>query len=136
MIYGATIFLGAFLLFLVQPIIAKLVLPQFGGGVAVWATCLVFFQVTLLLGYAYAHLLVRRDRGGALRMAHIAVLLTSLLALPITLSGARPLPADASPSWQILALLIATIGLPFALLSTTSPLLQAWLAQRAVRRDP
>ena len=80
---SATIFLSAFLLFLVQPIIAKLILPQFGGGVAVWATCLVFFQITLLLGYAYAHQLVKRDRSGRLRRVHIALLLVSLLVLPI-----------------------------------------------------
>jgi hypothetical protein len=131
---GVTIFLGAFLLFLVQPIIAKLILPQFGGGVAVWATCLVFFQVTLLLGYAYAHLLVGRDRSGFGRGAHIALLLASLAVLPIDMQGVRPL-ADGDPGWQILALLVATIGLPFALLATTSPLLQAWLAQQG-RRDP
>ncbi|HVQ02786.1 MAG TPA: hypothetical protein VMT14_04660, partial [Burkholderiaceae bacterium] len=80
---SATIFLSAFLLFLVQPIIAKLILPQFGGGVAVWATCLVFFQLTLLLGYAYAHQVVKRDRSGRLRRVHIALLLVSLLVLPI-----------------------------------------------------
>ncbi len=62
---SVTIFLSAFLLFLVQPIIAKLILPQFGGGASVWATCLVFFQVTLLLGYAYAHQLVQHDRTGS-----------------------------------------------------------------------
>ena len=70
---GVTVFLSAFLLFLVQPIIAKLILPRFGGSVAVWATCLVFFQAALLLGYAFAHHLVRRDRSRALKLhAHRA----------------------------------------------------------------
>ncbi len=133
---SATIFLSAFLLFLVQPIIAKLILPQFGGGVAVWATCLVFFQLTLLLGYAYAHQVVKRDRSGRLRRVHIALLLVSLLVLPIIPGEAASVMSDASPSTRIVALLLATIGLPFALLATTSPLLQAWLAREGTGRDP
>jgi SAM-dependent methyltransferase len=133
---SATIFLSAFLLFLVQPIIAKLILPQFGGGVAVWATCLVFFQLTLLLGYAYAHVVVRRDHAGRLRKLHIGLLLLSLLLLPIIPGDAWALQRDTSPSAQIVWLLLATIGLPFALLATTSPLLQAWLARTRTRRDP
>jgi SAM-dependent methyltransferase len=132
----ATIFLSAFLLFLVQPIIAKLILPQFGGSVAVWATCLVFFQLALLLGYAYAHQVVKRDHSGRLRQVHIGLLLLSLLVLPIVPSEASPLSPDVAPSAQIVALLLATIGLPFALLATTSPLLQAWLAREGTRRDP
>jgi len=133
---SVTIFLSAFLLFLVQPIIAKLILPRFGGSVAVWATCLVFFQVTLLLGYAYAHQVVKRDRSGQLRWLHIALLIGSLLALPIVPDAAPAWLADAAPGWQILALLMTTIGVPFALLASTSPLLQAWLAQQAGGRDP
>src|SRR5438128_12678354 len=73
-VIGTTIFLSAFLLFLVQPIVAKLILPRFGGGVAVWATCLVFFQLALLLGYLYAHAVVQHDRRGRWRTAHIALL--------------------------------------------------------------
>ena len=133
---SATIFLSAFLLFLVQPIIAKLILPQFGGGVAVWATCLVFFQLTLLLGYAYAHQVVKRDASGRLRRLHIGLLLASLLVLPIIPGDAWGLGSQANPSAQIVGLLMATIGLPFALLATTSPLLQAWLARAGSRRDP
>ena len=132
----ATIFLSAFLLFLVQPIIAKLILPQFGGGVAVWATCLVFFQIALLLGYAYAHQVVKRDHSGRLRQMHIGLLLLSLLVLPIIPGDAAPAGPDGNPSGQIVALLLATIGLPFALLATTSPMLQAWLAREGTRRDP
>jgi SAM-dependent methyltransferase len=133
---AATIFLSAFLLFLVQPIIAKLILPQFGGGVAVWATCLVFFQLALLLGYAYAHQVVKRDHSGRLRQLHIGLLLLSLLLLPIIPSEGAPAMAGSDPSAQIVLLLLATIGLPFALLATTSPLLQAWLAREGTRRDP
>jgi hypothetical protein len=131
-----TIFLSAFLLFLVQPIIAKLILPQFGGGVAVWATCLVFFQLALLLGYAYAHQVVKRDASGRLRQLHVGALLLSLLVLPIIPGDAWPALSGAEPSAQIVVLLLATIGLPFALLATTSPLLQAWLARDGSGRDP
>lgn len=133
---GVTIFLSAFLLFLVQPIIAKLILPQFGGGVAVWATCLVFFQLTLLLGYAYAHQVVKRDRSRRWRRLHIALLLASLLVLPIIPGDAWQALSGAGPSAQIVALLLATIGLPFVLLATTSPLLQAWFAREGSGRDP
>jgi hypothetical protein len=129
---AVTVFLSAFLLFLVQPLIAKLILPRFGGSAAVWATCLVFFQVALLAGYAAADQLVRR-RARALALLHIALLAASLALLPIGASRGDLLPA-ADPSLQVLALLAAGIGLPFVLLATTSPLLQAWMAGRA--RNP
>lgn len=125
---GVTVFLSAFLLFLVQPVIAKLILPRFGGSVAVWATCLVFFQAALLLGYAFAHQLVRRDHSRAWRYAHVALLLGSLALLPIVPVTPWPGAQGAEPALQILALLALTIGLPFTLLAMTSPLLQAWRA--------
>lgn len=125
---GLTVFLSAFLLFLVQPIIAKLILPRFGGSVAVWATCLVFFQAALLLGYAFAHQLVRRDHSRAWRYAHVALLLGSLALLPIVPVTPWPGAQGQDPAWQILGLLALTIGLPFTLLAMTSPLLQAWRA--------
>lgn len=124
------IFLGAFLLFLVQPIVAKLMLPRFGGSASVWATCLVFFQVALLAGYAYADQLVRRGRRW--ETAHSLVLLASLLVLPIALRGDAQ--SSLAPALQVLALLAASVGLPFVLLASTSPLLQAWAA--ASRRNP
>jgi O-antigen/teichoic acid export membrane protein len=94
---AVTVFLSAFLLFLVQPIIAKLILPRFGGSVAVWATCLVFFQAALLLGYAFAHHLVRHDRSRALKYGHIALLLCSLALLPIVPVTPWPGQQAASP---------------------------------------
>ena len=136
-VISTTIFLSAFLLFLVQPIVAKLILPRFGGGVAVWATCLVFFQLALLLGYLYAHAVVQHDRRGRWRTAHIALLLASLLTLPILPRADGPALAALGPSAQVIALLVVTIGLPFVLLATTSPLLQAWLARGlATRQGP
>jgi hypothetical protein len=125
---GLLVFLGAFLLFLVQPIIAKLILPRFGGSVAVWATCLVFFQAALLLGYALAHALVRGSRHAAPHWAHRALLLGSLALLPIVPIAELHRVAGLDPGLQILLLLGVTIGLPFTLLAMTSPLLQAWIA--------
>jgi hypothetical protein len=133
---GVTVFLSAFLLFLVQPIIAKLILPRFGGSVAVWATCLVFFQAALLLGYAFAHHLVQHDRSRALKFTHIGLLLGSLLLLPIVPVTPWPGSAAWSPSLQILGLLLLTIGLPFTLLAMTSPLLQAWRAALSAQGNP
>ena len=127
--YAATIFLSSFLLFLVQPIIAKQILPWFGGSAAVWTTCLVFFQAVLLGGYAYADLTTRLGpRRQA--MLHVALLVASLVFLPILASsGWKPI-GDEEPIGRILLLLLATIGLPYFLLSTTTPLLQAWYWRR------
>jgi len=127
--YAATIFLSSFLLFLVQPIIAKQILPWFGGSAGVWTTCLVFFQSVLLAGYAYADWTTRLGprRQAAL---HIALLAASLLCLPILASSGWKPQGDEQPILRILLLLGATIGLPYFLLSTTTPLLQAWYWRR------
>jgi hypothetical protein len=127
--YAGTIFLSSFLLFLVQPIIAKQILPWFGGSASVWTTCLVFFQSVLLAGYAYADWTTRL---GPRRQAlvHIALLALSLVFLPILASvGWKPV-GEEEPILRILLLLAATIGLPYFLLSTTTPLLQAWYWRR------
>ncbi len=127
--YAVTIFLSAFLLFLVQPIIAKQILPWFGGSAAVWTTCLVFFQSILLAGYAYADL---TNRLGVRRqtMLHIGLLLLSLLTLPIIASSGWKPTGEEEPIGRILLLLLVTIGLPYFLLATTTPLLQAWYWRR------
>jgi hypothetical protein len=128
-LYGATIFLSAFLLFLIQPIFAKLILPWFGGSSAVWTTCLVFFQTALLGGYLYAHLLTRRWSARKQPWVHCALLAIALLLLPV-MPGERWKPTGAGdPAWQILAMLTVVLGLPYFLLSATSPLLQKWLAR-------
>jgi hypothetical protein len=135
-LYAATIFVSAFLLFLVQPIMAKQILPWFGGSANVWTTCLVFFQTTLLLGYAYADLVVRRTSARTQIRIHVALLALSCIVLPIV-PGAQWKPIGTeSPSLLILALLAATIGLPYFLLSTTSPLVQAWFARSFPGRSP
>lgn len=133
---GITVFLSAFLLFLVQPIIAKLILPRFGGSVAVWATCLVFFQAALMLGYALAHQLVLRGHYRALKFGHIALLLGSLALLPIVPAAHLPGVQQVGPAAQILVLLVLTLGLPFTLLAMTSPLLQAWMADARDGANP
>ena len=129
-VFAATIFLSAFLLFLVQPIIAKQILPWFGGTPAVWNTCMVFFQALLLAGYAYSDWTTRRLSPRAQVILHSVLLIASLAVLPI-ITGSQWKPiGDEDPGLRILALLAATIGLPYFLLSSTSPLVQAWLARR------
>jgi hypothetical protein len=136
LLYAATIFLSAFLLFLVQPVMAKQILPWFGGSAAVWTTCLVFFQTALLAGYAYSDLVVQRLAPRALMRLHTALLLVSLAVLPIV-PGIHWKPAGTeNPSWLILGMLAATIGLPYFLLSTTSPLVQAWFARARPGTSP
>src|SRR5690349_15087293 len=131
-LFALTIFLSAFLLFLVQPIIAKQILPWFGGAAAVWATCLVFFQSILLVGYAYADWTTRKLTPRRQAWLHLTLLAGSLLLLPIIPDVSwKPGATGASgPTVAILGLLLATIGLPYFLLSTTSPLVQAWFWRR------
>jgi SAM-dependent methyltransferase len=129
LLYGGTIFLSAFLLFQVQPIIGKMLLPWFGGSAAVWSTCLLFFQGLLLLGYLYAHWTTRFLAVRTQTLFHILLLACSLAVLPISLySGWKPTGGE-DPTLLIIALMAATIGLPYFLLSTTGPLLQAWFVQ-------
>lgn len=129
--YSITIFLSAFLLFQVQPLMAKIILPWFGGTAAVWTTSLLFFQLVLLAGYAYAHLSIRLLKSRGQMLLHAALLAASCLLLPILPSPSwRPTDA-ADPTYRILLLLGATIGLPYFLLSSTSPLLQAWYVRRS-----
>ena len=129
-LYALTIVVSAFLLFQVQPIIAKIILPWFGGSAAVWTVCMLFFQMALLLGYLYAHALVRYLKPRTQMLVHAGLLLASALALPIYPNASwKPLNGD-EPTLRILGLLAVTVGLPYFLLSTTGPLLQAWYARR------
>ncbi len=128
-----TVFLSAFLLFMVQPLIAKQILPWFGGSAGVWTTCLVFFQALLLGGYAYAHLLVRYMSPRSQARAHSLLLAASLLVLPILADSSWQPVGDEQPIPRIMALLVATVGLPYFLLSATGPLAQAWYSRRLGR---
>ncbi len=129
LLFAATVFTSAFLLFLVQPIIAKQILPWFGGNASVWTVCMVFFQLVLLGGYAYADALARRVAPRTQAIVHTLLLVASLAFLPILASeNWKPAP-DTEPTARILLLLLTTIGLPYFLLSTTGPLVQAWFAR-------
>jgi hypothetical protein len=129
LMYGATMFLSAFLLFAVQPLIGKYILPWFGGTPAVWTTCMLFFQALLLAGYAYAHALAN---GRSLRrqaLLHLLLVAVTLLTLPIIPSQAWKPPNGVAPIPRILGLLLASIGAPYFLLSSTAPLLQSWFSR-------
>ena len=134
-LFAATIALSALLLFLVQPIVAKQILPWFGGSAGVWSVCLVFFQSTLLMGYAYAHLLVRNLRSQHQFRLHAALLAASVALLPIVPNPALKPNGGQDAAVAILVLLLVTIGLPYFLLSSTGPLLQAWIAHRFASRS-
>src|SRR5580658_10871063 len=126
-LFPITIFLSAFLLFQVQPMIGRYILPWFGGGPAVWTSCLLFFQACLLAGYAYAHVLGSLGNVRLQAVIHVGLLLASLAFLPIHPNAAVWKPvSSADPSGRILLLLTVTVGGPYLLLSATAPLLQRW----------
>lgn len=134
--YALTIFLSAFLLFEVQPLMGKYILPWFGGGAGIWTACMLFFQCSLLVGYSYAHLISNRLRPSRQMLLHIGALALSLLLLPITPESSwKPLVAE-HPTRQILLLLVVNIGVPFALLSSTGPLLSHWFSRSFAGRSP
>ena len=134
-VFGVTIFLGAFLLFQVQLLIGKYLLPWYGGVATVWTLCMLSFQLLLLAGYAYSHLLVRQLPQRAQRALHIAVAIAALIVVGVSAIGwSAPLLPDASfkpdaaesPAWHVIRVLAIAVGVPFFVVATTSPLLQAW----------
>ena len=128
LLWSWTIFLSAFLLFLVQPMMAKMILPLLGGTPAVWNTCMLFYQAALLAGYAYVHLMTSRIQPRRQVLIHLAILALPLLMLPIGLPAGWTPPDQLNPGWWVLLLLSVAIGPPFFLLSTTAPLLQKWFS--------
>jgi hypothetical protein len=137
-LFACTMFVSATLLFLVQPMAGKLLLPKLGGTPAVWNTCMVFFQAALLAGYAYAHVLTRRCTPRRQVSIHLLLLLVPLAVLPIRLAENAAPPAEDNPTPWLLATLAAVVGLPFFVLATTAPLLQKWYSAtgRSGARDP
>src|ERR687894_657755 len=139
LLFSATIFISAALLFLVEPMFAKFVLPSFGGTPAVWTGSMMFFQATLLVGYLYVH--ATTTWLGARRQAilHLVVVLLPLLVLPLAVPGEEWAPSSqANPIFLLLGLLAISVGLPFFAISTTNPLVQRWLADtdHPAARDP
>lgn len=128
--YFAAIFASAFLIFLVQPLLAKQILPWFGGSAAVWGTCLVFFQTALLAGYAYADILTRWFSLRSQVLLHSTLLAIATWTMPIIVDPSWRPAGDESPILRILGLLTATIGLPYFLLASTTPLVGAWYWRR------
>lgn len=127
--FGLTIFWGAFLLFLVQPLIARYILPWFGGGPAVWTTCMLFFQIVLLGGYAYAHFIIKTFRPRHQVLYHLILVGLALAFIPIIPSESLKPTDGSAPTLKILLLLLSCLGLPYFVLSATGPLFQAWFAQ-------
>ncbi len=131
LLYGGTIFVSSLLLFLVQPIIAKAILPWFGGSAGVWTTSMLFFQVFLLAGYGWAHWTTRHLTPRMQAGLHVAMLAASLLLLPVAPAAAlRPVDAG-EPILRIIAVLAASVGLPYLLLCANGPMLQVWYGRRA-----
>jgi len=135
-LWAGVIFTSAFLLFEIEPILAKIILPWFGGSAGVWTVSLMFFQITYLLGNAYAHWLVNRASSRMQTRLHAMLLAVSLLLLPIIPKDFWKPSGAGDPTWRILGLLAVTIGLPFLLLSATSPLLQTWYSRERENARP
>ncbi|MBM3367817.1 MAG: hypothetical protein FJY43_06000, partial [Betaproteobacteria bacterium] len=117
MLHAATILLSAFLLFLVQPLIARIILPWFGGTAAVWTTCMLFFQTLLLAGYAYAHGTNAKLSPRAQAILHTVLLAAAVALLPIAPGDAWKPAGDEEPVTRILLVLLVAVGLPYFLLS-------------------
>jgi hypothetical protein len=139
LLFALTSFVSAALLFSVQPMIAKILLPLLGGTPNVWNTCMLFFQAVLLAGYAYAVIISSRTFKQQLTV-QLLVLGVALLSLPLALkeSWVNSVPRTGNPSLWLLACLAALVGLPFFIVSSNAPVLQKWFAQTGLRsgRDP
>jgi len=126
--YTLTLITSAALLFWLQPMIAKFILPRVGGAPQVWNTAMMFFQAALLLGYLYAHLLSKRLSTRGQVLIHISLLLICLMWLPVGIDPTSVPPSDGNPSWWVLSALALSIGIPFVIISGSAPLLQTWFS--------
>lgn len=134
--FTSVVLVSAFLLFQIQPLIAKFILPWFGGGSAVWGTSMLFFQLCLLAGYAYAHVLARFFSLRHQAIIHLLLLCVALVQFPITPSAVQRPELGSQPALQVLWVLSLLIGLPFFVLSSTAPLLQSWLSRTRIVENP
>ena len=128
-VFTAAIFLSAALLFAVQPMFTKMVLPQLGGSPSVWSVAIVFFQAALLLGYAYAHLLTRYSPARLSPFIHVGVMAAAAFTLPLAIAAGWGRPPTQGEAFWLIGLFAVSIGLPFFALSANAPLLQAWFAR-------
>src|SRR5438105_15680469 len=128
-LFAGTLFLSALLLFVVQPMFTKMVLPRLGGAPSVWSVAIVFFQAALLAGYAYAHLLTRLAPGRTSVIIHLVVMAAACLALPLSIAAGWGAPPALGEAFWLIGLFVASIGAPFFALSANGPLLQAWFAR-------
>ncbi|HET6881842.1 MAG TPA: hypothetical protein VFI31_16880, partial [Pirellulales bacterium] len=137
-LFALTIFAAAALLFLLEPMVGKMLLPTFGGAPAVWNVCLAFFQVVLLAAYAYAHWLTRAASLRAQLAVHLVVVALPWVVLPLAESHNWAPRGGSDPTWSLLAQLFTTAGLPFFVVAATSPLLSQWFAASGHRHaaDP
>lgn len=127
-LFSVTLFCSAFLLFSVQPMFAKMILPKLGGSASVWSVIMVFFQAALLAGYGYAHFLATRCSSARASLLHFATLAVALLALPISIASMSNSPSSSYPELWLLEICVASAGLPFFALSVNAPLLQVWFS--------
>ncbi|MCH7686036.1 MAG: fused MFS/spermidine synthase [Planctomycetes bacterium] len=136
LVFIVTVFLSAFLLFQIQPLISKTILPWFGGTPSVWTTCMLFFQVLLFAGYWYAHLISERFTPSKQMIIHILLMVTALLVLPVTPNENWKPTGHEEPTLRIVFLLTLSVGLPFFILSSTGPLLQRWFSRTEQGKSP
>src|SRR5216683_7352431 len=138
LLYALTLFTGATLLFVMQPMVGKMILPLLGGTPAVWSTCMVFFQAALLGGYAYAHALTARVRPSRQVLVHLVVLALPFAVLPLAVNPRLLRGGEANPVLDVLTILSLSVGLPFLVVSATAPLLQRWFTHSGhpAARDP
>ena len=136
LLFAAAAFASAFLIFLVQPLVAKRILPWFGGAPAAWSVCLAFYQAMLFAGYGYANLLIARASAGRQLAIHALVVGAAMLALPVLPADSWKPQGTGDPSTAILALLLANVALPFLVLAATGPLVAVWFARRHPARSP
>src|SRR5882757_6114066 len=134
----AAIFVSAALLFMVEPMFTKMVLPRLGGAPSVWSVAIVFFQGALLAGYAYAHWLTRLAPGRPSVVIHLVVTIAAVFALPLSIAAGWARPPESGETLWLMGLFAASIGLPFFALAANSPLLQAWFARtdHPAAKDP
>src|SRR5438552_11743720 len=129
LLIAPTIFLSAFLLFCSEPMVGKMMLPLLGGAAAVWITCLLCFQLMLLAGYLYAHVLERYANVRAQMLVHACLMMVAIIFLPLHCATGPDAAASGHPTLWLLGQLIKSVGIPFGVVSTTAPLLQNWLSK-------